>query len=211
MGFLDKIFGKKEEEQVEPEAINIGLDDLSALLIERQEAVHDEIMEDIGSLVEEMMEVKGEVLLILKELKAKDFPKEIKDRVPKPVRTAKPKYIKAMEDAIKSIRVEKRDTAGYRTFHKKTMKTMKTIEKTQVGQGRYVAHSFEQDVLRIGGNLNRIIDAGKRVGEAFLRDDENQESFVKAGTMADSIKGLSSRRKHATEIIENNNKEIKTL
>lgn len=211
MGLLDKIFGKKEVVQVEPETINIKLDDLAALLKERQEAAHDEIMEDVEALVQEMMEVKGEVLEIIEDLKAKDFPKEIKDKVPKPVKTAKPKYIKAMGDAVKGIRVEKEGMEGYRSFHKKTMKTMKIIEKTQVGQGRFVAHSFEHDVLRIGGNLNRIIDAGGRVGEALLRDDENRESFSKAQAMADSIKGMSSWWSKGTGIIDNNTKEIETL
>jgi DNA repair exonuclease SbcCD ATPase subunit len=165
MGFFERLLGKKQDEKP---VIQLDLEELGDWLAKRIEKRKKEAVEGLTHGVEEILNARESAKEIVKNLGEYEFPPDLKKKVFKPVLTSKPAYVKAMLDALGSI--GSRDPEGYeelKEFYSATQKSMKTIEKVQLGKGRYLAVTFREDMLKIGGALNTILEAVKSLGEGI--------------------------------------------
>jgi hypothetical protein len=178
MGFLDRIFGKKGEEVTEG-PMEIRAEEIDGLLEKRLEDASSGMAGELEEIVDDITRDAGEIIDILHEIEQKDFPEEVEKRIYKPVKTAKPRYVRGIKDAAEGLRapVGTRDIEGYKTFHKKVVSALRAIEKIQIGSGRYLALVFEEEIMRIGTRLNRIIDYTKELGES-IEDYEQRVSLM---------------------------------
>lgn len=164
MGFLDRFFGKKEEEKEQPLEINLG--DLEAWLEEKIREREEGAEEELRSVVERVFDARETAKEIVRDISDYEFPDDIKKRVYKPVITSKPAYTKAMLEALGGIGSKKPNTyEETRQFHTAALSAMKTIEKVQLSKGRYLVVTFREEMLKIGSALNSIVDALKTLGE----------------------------------------------
>jgi predicted nucleic acid-binding Zn-ribbon protein len=174
LGFLERFFGKKEEKELE-----LSLGELEAWLERRVKEREDRAVEELVPQVEEVFDAREAAREIVKELGDYEFPADLKKRVYKPVLTSKPAYVKAMLDALGSISSRQpRSYEDLKGFHASTLRAMKTIEKVQLGKGRYLMVTFREEMLKIGSALNRIVDALKGIGEG-LEEAEREISRIR--------------------------------
>jgi uncharacterized protein YoxC len=196
LGFLEKIFGKKEE----PGPLNLDLDGLEGWMGGRLKG-------DISRwepLVEEILDARDDARSVVEEIRDHEFPEDLKDRVYRPVLTSRPVYVKGMLSALSSIKAKPSTFEGLVDFHSSTLKTLKTIQKLQLGQGRYIAAVFTEEVPRLGTHLNRIIDSVKELGEGIAGEKEKREELE---TLASKIENLKEGISEGAEL-ENRKREI---
>jgi hypothetical protein len=163
MGLLDRLLGRKQEEKPAPE-LEIG--ELDRWIAERIEGRKSELVEDLSNVVDEILKSRDVVEEVVRDLEEYEFPPELKKKVFKPVLTSKPAYVKGMMDALKGMGPENPETyEELREFYAAVRKAMKTIEKVQLGKGRYLVVTFREYMLKIGGALNAILDSLKAMKE----------------------------------------------
>ena len=171
MGLLDRLLGKKQEKKPAPE---LGIGELESWIAQRIEEKKKEVVEDLSHEVDEILKARDMVSDIVEELGEYEFPPEVKKKVYKPVLTSKPAYVKGMADALQSIGPVNPETyEDLRNFYTATKKAMKTVEKVQLGKGRYLMVTFREYMLKIGGALNTILDALKSMRDE-LREAEKE-------------------------------------
>ncbi|NOZ76398.1 MAG: hypothetical protein GXO65_01710 [Euryarchaeota archaeon] len=195
MGFLDRLLGKKSG--AEKTTTEVGLHELEPLLEKRLEEAAARTLEDARRTVETIAREGGGILETLEEIEGKVFPEEVEKRIYKPVKTARPTYVKGMRKAVGEMKAgpDGRDIEGYHTYRKKLMATLKFVEKLQMGSGRYLALAYEDEVMRIGGCLNRIIDAGKEL-------EESLEGYQERAALAERIRELKGELEAFREKLE---------
>ena len=163
MGLLDRLLGKKQEERPPPELDLRELDDWVAEKIEERKR---ELVEDLTPAVDEILKSRDMVEEVVRDLEEYEFPPELKKKVFKPVLTSKPAYVKGMADALRGMGPSNPEThEDLRDFYAAVRKAMKTIEKVQLGKGRYLMVTFREYMLKIGGSLNTILDYLKAMKE----------------------------------------------
>jgi hypothetical protein len=166
LGFLDKLFGKKVEEEEKP--LVIQLEGLGPWLERRIKETERDAIERLKPVMEEIQDSRDAAKEVVLEIKEYEFPPDIKKRVYKPVLTSKPAYAKAMLDGLGAIDSrEARSFEDLEEFHKAVLNVMKVIQKTQLGKGRYMTIAFRDEMLKIGTALNRIIESLNALGEAL--------------------------------------------
>jgi predicted nucleic acid-binding Zn-ribbon protein len=177
MGLLDRIFGKN---QVQDGPQDMRLDEIDALLKRELEGAARGIEGRLQEIEEEIIAEAGEILEILQEIEGREFPEEIEKRIYKPVKTARPRYVKGMRKAVEGIRTTAPGAGldGHKEFQKKVVAALKFIEKIQRGDGRYLALVFEEEIVRIGTHLNRILDSVQQLGQT-MEDLENRIGLIR--------------------------------
>ncbi|MEK6976825.1 MAG: hypothetical protein AABX40_00295 [Candidatus Hydrothermarchaeota archaeon] len=160
LDLLRKIFGKKE---AEAEALVLEWKGLEGFLEERIEALKEEACNDLPPMADEILAQREKALGVLEELEVHELSDEIKGRVYRPVLTAKPLYLKGMRDALGLMGPRPRDFPDLRAFQNSVTASMKTVQIVQLGQGRLLASVFQEEILRLGTVLNRILDASREL------------------------------------------------
>ncbi|MBI4344263.1 MAG: hypothetical protein HY555_01615 [Euryarchaeota archaeon] len=166
LDLLRKIFGKRE---AEAEALVLEWRGLEGFLGGRMEALKEEAYKDLLPVADEIPAQREKALEVLEELEVHELPDEIKGRVYRPVLTAKPLYLKGMRDALGRMGPRPRDFPDLLAFQNSVMASMKTVQIVQLGHGRLVASVFQEEILRLGTVLNRILDASRE-----LKDGTNE-------------------------------------
>jgi chromosome segregation ATPase len=186
LGFLDKLFGKKVEEEEKP--LVIQLEGLGPWLERRIKETERDAIERLKPVMEEIQDSRDAAKEVVLEIKEYEFPPDIKKRVYKPVLTSKPAYAKAMLDGLGAIDSrEARSFEDLEEFHKAVLNVMKVIQKTQLGKGRYMTIAFRDEMLKIGTALNRIIESLNALGEALKEGREELDRLKGVISMAEEL------------------------
>jgi len=169
LGFLDIFFGKEKKE--EP-PLSLDIKDLEHYIGAKIKARKSGACEVLLPKMDEILDAKERAKEIIEELREHDFPEDIKDKVYKPMLTSKPLYVKGIFEALEEIGIKNRSFEGIQSFYDGVLNVLKAIQKVQLGQGRYVAAAFENEVLRLGTVLNRMIDLTKEVGDSLAEENK---------------------------------------
>jgi|TARA_B100001971_G_C18225236_1_gene559949 hypothetical protein len=171
VGLLDKIFGKKI---VEEKTLVLQLEEIGPWLNKAKNDRKIKAVEYIEPIMEDIEKSRDTAKEIILQIKNHKFSSEVKKKVPKPVLTSKPIYVKAMLDGLISINSRKvSDLSEIIDFRKEILNKMKIIQKTQMGKGRYMTVAFRDEMLKIGSALNRILDLLNSV-EEFIKEEKNE-------------------------------------
>lgn len=167
LDLLRKIFGNRD---AKAEALVLEWRGLEGFLEGKIKALREDAYGEYLPLTNEILAQREKALEVLEELEAHELPDEIKGRVYRPVLTAKPLYLKGMRDALGLMKPGPNDFPDLLAFQNSVMASMKTVQIVQLGQGRLVASVFQEEILRIGTVLNRILDASRE-----LKDGTNEK------------------------------------
>ncbi len=140
---------------------------------------------------------------IIKGLENKRLP----ERVYKPVATAFPLYIKGISEGLEEmVKFKPRNEDGeeLEKFYKNVLKSLKTIHSFQANQGKLVAVAFEEEVLRLGGIFNKIIEIQQEIGKEIEKRKIDRYKNEK-------IKYYTDKHKKIEQKINEKNKEIQIL
>lgn len=151
--------------------------------------------------VEKIFHYNKQAKEIIKELEGKRLP----ERVYKPVATAFPLYIKGISQALEDmVRFKPENEEELEEFNKNVIKSLKTIQNFQLNQGKLVAIVFEEEVLKLGGIFNKIIEIQQEIGKEV-------EKRKIARYKKDELKHYKEKYKKIEQKINKKNKEIQTL
>lgn len=151
--------------------------------------------------VEKIFHYNKQAKEIIKELEGKRLP----DRVYKPVATAFPLYIKGISQALEDmVKFKPENEEELEEFNKNVIKSLKTIQSFQLNQGKLVAIVFEEEVLKLGGIFNKIIEIQQEIGKEV-------EKRKIARYKKDELKHYKEKYKKIEQKINKKNKEIQTL
>lgn len=167
LGFLDKFFSRKGEQP-----LSLDVKDLEKHVKAKIEAQKAEALEILLPEANEILEARERAREIIQALQEHEFPEEIKDRVYKPVLTSKPLYVRGILEGLQSIEPTQPDFENLQNFYKNVLNALKTIQNTQLNQGRYLAEVFRDEVLKLGTVLNRIIDLTKAMGNSLEEESK---------------------------------------
>jgi DNA repair exonuclease SbcCD ATPase subunit len=189
---LDKIF-KKAEKKEPKKSIKMSLSKVEKWAGDASADIKEDLTSGMQQDADEILQAVEEAREIVEEIRDYKPPPEIKKRMFKPVKTAKPKYVKGMLDGLGIIRPMKGATyEALVDFNIRTQKAMKIIHRVQINQGRITATFFQEEMPRLGTALNRIIDSQKAIEEGI-------EDAEKKGERAESIKAKMRKLRVAKE------------
>lgn len=199
--------------------MKLELKDLKGWIDEKLTAEVNETCDEAESIVDEILESKKEIKEIIEELDEHDFPEDIKKRVYKPVLTSKPIFVKGILDAIRGMHARKPlDYENLQAFYHDTLTVLKTVQKVQVNQGRYVVVVFREEMLKLGTSLNHVIDLTKRLEEIITDQDTLTRQLNGLYSMAEEINHkvrelaeLKNRKKGHAKLMGELNTEIARL
>ncbi|MBU2559555.1 hypothetical protein KKA03_01515 [archaeon] len=172
--------------------------------------IKEDLARDMRQEADEILQAVEEAREIVCEIRDFKPPPKIKKRMFKPVKTAKPTYIKGMLDGLGSMRPMKGTTyEALIDFNTSTQKAMKIIHRVQINQGRIIATFFQEEMPRLGTELNRIIDSQKAIEDgienAEKKGERNQnikEKMAKLQSAKDRERLLKKEAKEAKEKID---------
>ena len=175
MGFFDRFFKKKEVQVTRREFSLKDIEDF----IKKEIVTKNKDIKDVGPLIEEIKNARDDAKEKVEELKNHDFPDEIKDRVYKPILTSKPQYVKSLLESLGTINLEEPGNLDeLEEYYKALLNSLKRIQKIQEKKGRIVAMSFEEEVMKLGGALNRIIDIVNEIGEVLEERKADRKTLL---------------------------------
>lgn len=188
MGFLDKLFGKKEEEK----PLVLSLEEVKPWLEDKIREAEKEALDRLGPSVGEVENSRDTAKEAVLGIRDYEFPPDIKKKMYKPVLTSKPTYAKAMLDGLGTIHTnEAKSIKELEEYHKTTLGTMKAIQKTQLGKGRYMLIAFREDMLRIGTALNSIIDTLNSLGEGLEEEKKKLSRLRELNSKTDELNRMA--------------------
>jgi hypothetical protein len=202
VGFLDRFF-KKPSEKAPQESTSMGLDEVSRWAKEAQKEIQEDSASELNEVADEILRCAEEAIEVVEEIRDFKPPAEIKKRIFKPVKTAKPKFVKGMMDGLSNIRPLKDES--YDTlidFNTKVKKALKIIHTVQMNQGRIIAMFFQEEIPRLGTALNCIIDNQKSIEESI-------EDADKKGQHTASIKAKAMELRSAKDSEKQSKKKAK--
>jgi len=185
-GFFEKIFGSKKTE------ISEGVVTLPELRLWCEDEIgkHEkDALKDLESKAKKISGLSKEAEEIIEELNDFEIPKDIKKRVYKPALTHRPTYIRGMREALSSISQPESSMEGLEKFHTNLSNTLKSIQKIQFGQGRYLAFVFREQMFGLGGALNKIIDINKEYEEVLEEFKSDTQEVQKVREGLESLEG----------------------
>ncbi|MFH1774424.1 MAG: hypothetical protein ABH874_05645 [Methanobacteriota archaeon] len=208
MGFLDRFFGKEKKEEL---PLSLDIKDLEHYIGAKIKARKSEACEVLLPKMDEILDAKERAKEIIEELREHDFPEDIKDRVYKPILTSKPLYVKGIFEALEEIGIKNRSFEDIQSFYDRVLNVLKAIQKVQLGQGRYVAAAFEEEVLRLGTVLNRMIDLTKEVGDSLAEENKALTLLQDLGSKSIELNIKIKEMQKSREKIAELEKEISKL
>ncbi len=208
MGFLDIFFGKEKKEEL---PLNLDIKDLEYCISAKIKARKSGACEVLLPKMDEILDAKERAKEIIEELREHDFPEDIRDRVYKPIRTSKPPYVKGIFEALEEIEIKNRSFEDIQSFYDRVLNVLKAIQKVQLGQGRYVAAAFEDEVLRLGTVLNRMIDLTKEVGDSLAEENRALTLLQDLGSKSTELNIKIKEMQKSREKIAESKKEISKL
>lgn len=208
MGFLDIFFGKEKKEEL---PLSLDIKDLEYYISAKIKARKSGACEVLLPTMDELLDAKERAKEIIEELGEHDFPEDIRDRVYKPIRTSKPQYVKGIFEALEEIEIKNRSFEDIQSFHDRVLNVLKAIQKVQLGQGRYVAAAFEDEVLRLGTVLNRMIDLTKEVGDSLAEENRALTLLQDLGSKSIELNIKIKEMQKSREKIAESEKEISKL
>ncbi|MEE9594325.1 MAG: hypothetical protein V3V92_02895 [Candidatus Hydrothermarchaeales archaeon] len=201
--FLERILGARKKE------ISGGvvtLKELRKWCEDEIEGHEKKAMGELESKVKKIVGLRREAGEIIEELEEYKVPKEIKKRIYKPALTHQPTYVRGMREALSSLNQPEMSMGGLERFHSNLTNTMKAVQKIQFGQGRYLVLAFKEQMMGIGGVLNRIIDLKERYGEILKELESDTQGIRKVLKGIDAVEeGLKNRKHLAGEITDMKN------
>ncbi len=208
MGFLDRFFGKEKKEEL---PLSLDIKDLEHYIGAKIKARKSGACEVLLPKIDEILDAKERAKEIIEELREHDFPEDIKDRVYKPILTSKPLYVKGIFEALEEIGIKNRSFEDIQSFYDRVLNVLKAIQKVQLGQGRYVAAAFEEEVLRLGTVLNRMIDLTKEVGDSLAEENKALTLLQDLGSKSIELNIKIKEMQKSREKIAELEKEISKL
>lgn len=207
MNILNKIFGKKEKVA---KPLTLDLDQVEETLVSK---IGDEKIYDEGEyIVREVSEILERIKKIMRDMERYRFPRDIEKKIYKPVKTSKPLYIKGILEGVRNIEVpESLNYENSRRFHKSLLNALKIIHKVQLSHGRYVAVVFRELVLKLGTELNRLIDLTKELDEILKQRDEGITQLHELSHLQEEIKNRIKEKMKAKEKKTELKQKIKEL
>lgn len=194
MGFLDKLLGRSEEKREQVEfALGETEEFIRQVIKERTEAS----AKALAPVAEEILALKREVNETMEQLAEHEFSEEIKKRIPKPVLTAKPAYVKGVLDAIAEIGQPRGGFEGMEDFYRTVIAALKNIQNVQLTRGKVVVTVYQDELLKLGGVLNRIADAAGRMEEILGKSRNALKELEEASAAAAELK---SKREQSVEL-----------
>ena len=213
---IKNIFEKKEETK---SSITLSLKELEQYAEDEIKKLEDKAVADSSPIVEEIEEVKNDALKILKKIDERTFSEKIEKKMYKPVKTAKPIFIKGMRGALQHIKT--RNFQNYDDiifFHKSFQNSLKSIDSLQKGTGRHVTFVYREEMPRLGTELNSFIDLSNKLKEIIDTKEEDTDSIEEASTNIKEIKNLkeitkesSARKKEIAKKREKSKRDIREL
>ena len=209
MGILDRFF-KKPEKKEPKKSTKMSLSKVEKWVGDASFGIKEDLARDMRQEADEILQAVEEAREIVCEIRDFKPPPKIKKRMFKPVKTAKPTYIKGMLDGLGSMRPMKGTTyEALIDFNTSTQKAMKIIHRVQINQGRIIATFFQEEMPRLGTELNRIIDSQKAIEDgienAEKKGERNQnikEKMAKLQSAKDRERLLKKEAKEAKEKID---------
>jgi DNA repair exonuclease SbcCD ATPase subunit len=208
LGFLDRFFGKEKKEEL---PLSLDIKDLEHYIGAKIKARKSGACEVLLPKIDEILDAKERAKEIIEELREHDFPEDIKDRVYKPILTSKPLYVKGIFEALEEIGIKNRSFEDIQSFYDRVLNVLKAIQKVQLGQGRYVAAAFEEEVLRLGTVLNRMIDLTKEVGDSLAEENKALTLLQDLGSKSIELNIKIKEMQKSREKIAELEKEISKL
>ncbi len=228
MGFFDRFFKKdvqvKKQEMQEPKK-EFGLKDIEDFIKKELDAKNRDVG-DVGSIIEEIKNARDDAKEKVEELKNHDFPDEVKDRVYKPILTSKPQYVKSLLESLGNMSLKEPENLDeLEKSYNALLNSLKRTQKIQEKKGRIVAMAFEEEVMKLGGALNRIIDLAGEIGEMLEERKAAQNTLLEIDSDIKELKmgmgkldgskdkntALTTRISGLEEDIEKMNDEKETL
>ncbi|MDI6654963.1 MAG: hypothetical protein QME59_03670, partial [Candidatus Hydrothermarchaeota archaeon] len=207
-GFLDRIFGREKKEEL---PLSLNIKDLEHYIGAKIKARKSGACEVLLPKMDEILDAKERAKEIIEELREHDFPEDIKDRVYKPILTSKPLYVKGIFEALEEIGIKNRSFEDIQSFHDRVLNVLKAIQRVQLSQGRYVAAAFEDEVLRLGTVLNRMIDLTKEVGDSLAEENKALTLLQDLGSESIELNIKIKEMQKSREKIAELEKEISKL
>lgn len=193
VGIIDRFF-KKAEKKEPQKSISMSLSKVEKWARDASSDIKEDLVAELQSEADEILQHTEEAREVVEEIRDYKPPQEIKKRMFKPVKTAKPKYVKGMLDGLGSIRPMTGESyEALLDFNKRTQKALKIIHRTQLNQGRIIATFFQEEMPRLGTALNRIIDLQKSIEEGI--EDAEKEGERTAGIKAKVLELRSARER----------------
>ncbi len=198
--FFERFWGKKEKE----------VKRWGVTLLELREWCEGRLGEYESGVIKELWDVVGRALKlkedaegILEELEGYEFPEDIRRRVYKPVLTHRPAYVRGMREALSGLKQPERSMDGFRGFLFNLNNTLLGVQKIQLGQGRFLAHVFQEQLYSLGGLLNKIIDTKEECEEVLNDYEVNTKGIKEVVKKADALDSCCMKLKRLGIEIEN--------
>jgi hypothetical protein len=189
--FLERIFGSGKKEA---KGRVLTLEELRKWCVGSIAGYEKDAIGELETKVDKILSYKEEAVDIIEELEEYKFPEDIKRRIYKPALTHRPTYIRGMREAFSGLTRPESSMAGFRRFHKGLTGTLMAVQKIQLSQGRFLAIVFREQLLSLGGVLNKIIDLKGECEDVLRKFEENtrdvQRLFEEIEVIEASMKNL---------------------
>ncbi len=173
--FLEKIFGGEKKEAgrraITLPALRRWCEDY---LAERE----GDVARALEAKADEILGLKTEAEEIVQELVEYEFPEDVKKRVYKTVLTHRPVYTRGLREVLSGLGRPDNSIEGYIRFHSNLVNMLMGVQKIQLDHGPYLMVFFRDELPRLGGVLNRIIDL-KGEFETVLGDSEQSTGDIR--------------------------------
>ncbi len=141
----------------------------------------------------EILAARDEALEIVEELESREFPDEIMNRIYKPALTHRPTYAKGMREALSTMFMPGSVYGELRAFQERVLASLRAVEKVQLSQGRYIVEVFREELFRLGGVLNRIIDLERDMEGLFQSCEGKLARYGELKARGASLRGALDR------------------
>ncbi|MEE8358068.1 MAG: hypothetical protein V3R82_01475 [Candidatus Hydrothermarchaeales archaeon] len=197
MGIFEKlkdVFEKKEEAEI---ARSMGLDELESWVENEIQREEEGGVEECNPITKEIEEVRDDAVKILKKIDEKKFSEEIEKRMYKPVKTAKPIFVKGMREALRHIKPKEfQDYENLLSFQRSFVNSLKSIGSFQRGPGRHVAFGYREEMLMLGTELNSLIDLSNKLKEII---EEKEENLATLEDISSNIREIKTNKEKKLE------------
>ncbi len=221
MGFFDRFFKKdvdvKNQEWQEPKK-EFDLKDVEDFIKKEFDAKNRDVG-DVSPIIEEIKNARDDAKEKVEALKNHEFPDEVKDRVYKPILTSKPQYVKSLLESLANMSLKEPENLDeLEKSYNALLNSLKRTQKIQQKKGRIVAMAFEEEVMKLGGTLNRIIDLAGEIGEILEKRKAAQNTLLEIDSDIKELKisvgqldGFKDKKATLTKRISDLEEEIKKM
>ena len=166
MGFLDSLFGSKEDG---PEKIRLS--ELGQW-IDAQTVERDKKAEKAAvPLIRKARSIACSIVEDIDDLEKAKLPKDVHKRAAKAVKSGKPSFIRSMRSALDSVDRSPDDSSE---FGKVLSDSLQAIGKASVGPGRYLSLGYPEIIKSIQSSSKELLAVSDGIKEAHKPTKEHE-------------------------------------